>query len=237
VRRCLLIAAFVLSCGLLLSFAQRGPMRGGASFGMGGAPRGGMHMAGAAGFVGAPHGAVHFGGGFHPPVHGPIHIHHGIRIRTVPPFYYYGGYAYPYSYPYSSPFLWDWHGSSYHDSNDSEVTLALMRQIDALSQQVESLREEHASFTVSPTPVSTAAQVPTQTRTQPPEPDLTTVLVFLDRRIQEVKNYAIVNETVMVYDDHHLRKIPLADVDLASTMKLNDERGVEFRIPDPAGTK
>jgi hypothetical protein len=167
-----------------------------------------------------------------------VHIHHGIHIITVPPYYYYGRYGYPYSYyPYYSPFLWDWYGSSSRDSSDSETSLALMRQIDALSQEVASLREERESSQAPTVTTPAVAQMPAQTAASKLEPDMTTVLVFLDRRIQEVRNYAIANETLTVFDDHHVRKIPLADVDLASTMKLNDERGVEFRLPDPAGTK
>jgi hypothetical protein len=63
------------------------------------------------------------------------------------------------------------------------------------------------------------------------------VIVYLDKRIEEIKNYAVANEKVVVFDNHHIKKIPLADIDLAATMKLNDERGVDFQIPNPAGTE
>ena len=60
---------------------------------------------------------------------------------------------------------------------------------------------------------------------------------WINKRIEEIKNYAVANEKVVVFDNHHIKKIPLADIDLAATMKLNDERGVDFQIPNSAGTE
>jgi len=40
-----------------------------------------------------------------------------------------------------------------------------------------------------------------------------------------------------VFDDHRTKKIPLADIDLAATMKLNDERGVDFAVPSPTASE
>jgi len=42
---------------------------------------------------------------------------------------------------------------------------------------------------------------------------------------------------VVVFDDHRTKKIPLADIDLAATMKLNDERGVDFAVPSPTASE
>jgi hypothetical protein len=63
------------------------------------------------------------------------------------------------------------------------------------------------------------------------------VLVFLDRHIQEVKNYAVAHEMLIVLDGGRRTKYPLADIDLAATMKLNDERGVDFEVPNPVITQ
>lgn len=58
-----------------------------------------------------------------------------------------------------------------------------------------------------------------------------TVLVFKDGHQLEVQNYAVVGD--MLYDltpgRHH--KIPLADLDLTTTAKQNDDRGIDFRLP------
>ncbi len=58
-----------------------------------------------------------------------------------------------------------------------------------------------------------------------------TVLVFLDGRRKDVKNYAIVAEYFYDLTDRLPRKILLADLDLSATIAANEERGVEFRLP------
>ena len=57
-----------------------------------------------------------------------------------------------------------------------------------------------------------------------------TVLVFRDGHKQEVTNYAIVGQTVYVFDKR-TQKIAITDLDVAATIKLNDDRGVEFHMP------
>ena len=64
-----------------------------------------------------------------------------------------------------------------------------------------------------------------------PPSDLSTVLVFRDQRIQEVQNYAIVGKTLVVIANQRQKKIPLSDLDLATTARLNEERGVAFQLP------
>jgi len=57
-----------------------------------------------------------------------------------------------------------------------------------------------------------------------------TVLVFRDGHQQEVSNYAIMGQTLYVLDTR-THKIALGDLDLPATIKLNDDRGVEFHLP------
>jgi hypothetical protein len=47
----------------------------------------------------------------------------------------------------------------------------------------------------------------------------------------EVQNYALMGSTVWVLGDQTTRKIPLNDLDLDVTQKLNADRGVEFVAP------
>jgi len=56
------------------------------------------------------------------------------------------------------------------------------------------------------------------------------VLVFRDGHQQEVSNYAIMGQTVYVFDKR-TQRIALADLDVAATIKANDDRGIEFNIP------
>lgn len=73
-----------------------------------------------------------------------------------------------------------------------------------------------------PATASNEASIPDQPQT---------LLVFKDGHQLEVQNYAVIGD--MLYDltpgRHH--KIALADLDLASTAKQNDDRGIDFRLP------
>src|ERR1035441_5441193 len=66
-----------------------------------------------------------------------------------------------------------------------------------------------------------------------PKTDLepATALVFRDQHIEEVRNYAIAGETLWILNDKAAKKIPLAQLDLAATVKMNDDRGVDFQVP------
>lgn len=57
-----------------------------------------------------------------------------------------------------------------------------------------------------------------------------TILVFKDGHRSEVRNYAIVGDTL--FDFTGVRhKIALADLDIPKTVKENDERGLDFKVP------
>ena len=71
-------------------------------------------------------------------------------------------------------------------------------------------------------PVSTPAP-----EVKPGEP---TVLVFRGGKQQEVTNYAIMGDTLYVFDQGK-KKIALADIDIPATVKANDDRGMEFKVP------
>jgi hypothetical protein len=203
-----------------------------------------MHSAPAR-FSHPPGRGVQFAGGFHGPHRGPNrfhphpvsnHGHHhgfnfipGVNLRYRNPFYY-GGYY--------SPWYWDWWGSSddsYNSSQNDYAQSQMLRQIDELSQEMQRLRQDqdYSQVATSPTPAPTPAPAP-RASVEAPKIDtgLPVVLVFFDKKIQEVKNYAVMNEMLVVFDGTRTRKIPLRDVDLAATMKLNDERGVDFQIPN-----
>jgi hypothetical protein len=171
------------------------------------------------------------------------------------PFYYpyvRYGYRYPYygyGYGYGGYWPWWWDTSSSYNNDDSSYQNdAASRQIDGLSQQVQQLRDQLEASQYAQSryePSAPAVQVPRppdsgsragkqsdkNADTLPASPELATVLVFRDQRIQEIKNYAIVGKTLVVIAEERQRKIPLADLDLDATTKLNEERGVEFQLP------
>jgi hypothetical protein len=76
-----------------------------------------------------------------------------------------------------------------------------------------------------------APRVPA-TRVADARPVEPTLLVFRDGHQQEVSNYAIMGQTVYVLDEHK-QKIAVGDLDVPATVKANDDRGVEFRLPNP----
>jgi hypothetical protein len=75
----------------------------------------------------------------------------------------------------------------------------------------------------NPTPVQAEETV----NAQPP-----TVLVFKDGHRSDVLNYAIVGDTLFDFAAGRTKKILLADLDLPATHQANDDRGIDFEIPD-----
>ena len=67
----------------------------------------------------------------------------------------------------------------------------------------------------------------------PEPPPVPTLLIFKDGRKVEVENYAIVGDTLFDLTPGHTRKVAVADLDLDSTRKQNDDRGVSFQLPPP----
>jgi hypothetical protein len=246
--RRLVLTAAVVSFALvpLTLLAQRGGgMHGGGFAGHSGfSPHAGMRTGGFGGTHGAPprmmSGARFSSGAPHSGMwHGTIHHGHsgpnlviGFHSRFRNPYYAYAPFG------YYSPFWWDWYSSSYDRSGNDDNYVAqrqAQQQIDDLSQQVQDLQQEREERAYSQ-PLVPRPTAPSNTEAKI-EPNMSVVIVYLDKRIEEIKNYAVANEKVVVFDNHHIKKIPLADIDLAATMKLNDERGVDFQIPNPAGTE
>jgi hypothetical protein len=89
-------------------------------------------------------------------------------------------------------------------------------------------------------PPAVAAYAPPPSSTEPtptPEPEPVadqpeTLLVFKDGHTLEVSNYAIVGDTLFDLSEGRRRKIGLADLNIAATIQQNDDRGIQFTVPD-----
>ena len=80
------------------------------------------------------------------------------------------------------------------------------------------------------TPVESSSVVPEpEAAPAPDQPQ--TVLVFKDGHQLEVENYAIVGSTLYDLTEGRRHKIPLSDLDLDTTTKQNEERGIDFQVP------
>ncbi len=91
-------------------------------------------------------------------------------------------------------------------------------------------RPENAPETAAMEPPQ-AAPSPSSATQQDDAPR--TLLIFKDGRQLEVSNYAIMGSNLYLFAGER-RKISLVDLDLNATRKANDDRGIEFRIPDPS---
>lgn len=163
--------------------------------------------------------------------HPPIDRH---RHHPRPPFFGGGVVVYPYYYPTiidqapvddamekedfrGGPTIFDRRGSGNYDAIDSYVKRS--EELRRLREQRDREELEQARAAAPATPQAPVANEPA------------TVLIFKDGHKAEVKNYAIVGDQLYDFTPDHHRKIALADLDIAASVKANDELGIDFRVP------
>ncbi len=66
----------------------------------------------------------------------------------------------------------------------------------------------------------------------PERPSDPVVLIYLDGHKQEIRDYAIMGGTLFDLSDGGTKKIPLDTLNIAATKKINDDRGVSFKVPE-----
>jgi hypothetical protein len=138
---------------------------------------------------------------------------------------FYADYSYPdYSYPdYSYAPAQQQPAAA--DNNNVELAY----EVGRLSGEVEQLREEKASEGTAYQEQQPAPAV-APARPAKPEPDTLVTLVFRDGHRITVKNYAIVGSTLWILNDRSSRKVPLSDLDVEATQRVNEENGVELHL-------
>lgn len=80
---------------------------------------------------------------------------------------------------------------------------------------------------------------PSETARQPyaaaqvsPVPEAPLTLIFKDGRTpEEIQNYIVSSTSLTDLDRGHYRQIPLAEIDIVATAKINRVNGVFFRVP------
>ena len=213
-RRGIAIAAFVVVLAAVPAFCQRHGGMSASSAGRGGSVSHGPVFGGRGGIVvGSFHSGMRFRTGF------PGRFSHRRFFNSYSPYPYYAGYGYPLFYdPPDSPSPYD-AAAPYYQLNQQQTN-----EINRLSDEVERLRDEQESRRSEQVP-------PPQASNRQSAPELPTVLVFRDGHKQEVVNYAIVGQTLWILGEDKATKVSVADLDVPATTKVNDEHGVDFRLP------
>ena len=60
-----------------------------------------------------------------------------------------------------------------------------------------------------------------------------TVFVFHDGHEMEVRDYAILGDTLWGFSEQTAPKFPLADFNIAASRQVNEEHGIEFPVSRP----
>jgi hypothetical protein len=127
-----------------------------------------------------------------------------------------GAYYWPYyGWGWDYPFFGDYDQGAYQQQPNQPVVIVVDPKSDEAQRS-------------APAPPQAQAPAPPPAPAEEQEP---TVLVFRDGHKQEVKNYAIIGQMLWDFGAKGTHKIPLADLDLDTTRKLNDDRGVDFVLP------
>ena len=217
-RRWLSIATFSLILLTLPMWAQR---HGGGGSGHA-ASRGSSSSRSGVSVHGSVRGSSHSGNsgrgaGINLRIGNPFHHNRGIYGRRS--YYPYAAY-----YPYAG--YYGWYSDPLYDTDDQdsyadEYQPAPYREGEGLQRDVEALNGKIDRL-----------QADVEARNRPKaEEEPATALVFRDQHVEEVRNYAIAGGTLWVLNEQAAKKIPLADLDLVATAKVNDERGVDFQVP------
>ena len=127
--------------------------------------------------------------------------------------------------PYYSYYQPDYISDEQPPADVVEQDNSLVSQVNRLTDEVELLREDQAAVE-NFGPSAAAPRAPAEDKPAP------TVFVYRDGHQIETQNYAILGKTLWVFAGETTRKIPLTDIDLDVTRKLNDERGIDFTSPE-----
>ncbi len=151
--------------------------------------------------------------------------HRGFHERRS--FYPYGAYL-PYYGSYFDPYYSSDYQNRYDNSDDdARVNEERYNSPNAPYREDDNLERDFQTLNGK----IDRLQADVDARNRPKEQQPATALVFRDRRVVEVRNYAIAGGTLWVLSEQQSKKIPLAELDLDATAKMNDDRGVDFQVP------
>ena len=146
--------------------------------------------------------------------------------------YNYGLAVYPGLYDY--PLGWD-----FDDSSDESQSYAPQQPSpqDYGSQPPEQQQPEYPAL--PPWPYGNGPQnvpqwqAPAQAAALPQPAEAVTIVFNDGRPAEKIHNYLLTASTLYVMDEHR-REIPVDELDLAATAKVNREAGIDFSLPVPS---
>lgn len=115
--------------------------------------------------------------------------------------------------------------------NDSSQPTAL-QQPDSTDNQYPAYPDYYAGYPPEYQPSPAYEQpVPTTVSASAPAPETVTLIFNNGQPSEQIQNYLATRTTLTVIDGTHRRDIPVADLDLAATVKANRDAGVDFQLP------
>ena len=112
-------------------------------------------------------------------------------------------------------------------SNEDALRQAYLQGArDAMRHDLEVAQSKPPENKPAPKPTPDEAKAPAEPDDTPP-----TVFIFKDGHQIETKNYAIMGQTLYDLSGTALRKVPLNDLDSVATLKANDDRGIQVKLP------
>jgi hypothetical protein len=124
-----------------------------------------------------------------------------------------GSYAPAYNTPSYPSYVYVTPGDSNYDAQEQTQ----QEQIDSLNNEVTTLRAQQQQNLPQGKTTEIRAEA---------------VLIYRDGHAEEVQNYAIVGKTIWVFDEARARKVPISQLDLPATKRDNEDRGINFVVPD-----
>ncbi len=168
----------------------------------------------------------------------------GSSTVAFPPFF---GYPANFPFTYFYPSLWPPLDVQYQQASriangdveaevDAQEEEYLASKVRALTDEVESLRQERAYRQYAQTTAPPPPAEPPQHRVANADAGAhqkfpETIFIYLDGQEMAVRDYAILGDMLWVFNGQVAHKFPLADFNLAASRKVNEQHGVEFPVP------
>ncbi len=143
------------------------------------------------------------------------------------------GYGYGYGYPYAGYYSYlpgidpYWWWDTYPSDDAEQRQMADEMNQENLEEQ-QALRDQDQDAYAQARPMRRQAEPAASKET---DNDPATVLVYRDQHQREVRNYAIVDDLIYVFTPQRTERVPLSVIDVPATVRANQDRGVDFRLP------